>query len=48
MAFGSGSMDVSRGKTQRTPSRFRGDEPPPPPALLEVSAGGLARAIVKE
>lgn len=22
--------------------------PPPPPALLEVSAGGLSRAIVKE
>lgn len=39
-------MDVPRGKTQRTPSRFRGDDPPP--ALLEVSAGGLSRAIVKE
>lgn len=39
LAFGSGSMDVPRGKTQRTPSRFRGDDrPPPPPALLEVSA----------
>lgn len=38
-------MDVPRGKTQRTPSRFRGDDIPPPPAL---PAGVLSRAIVKE
>lgn len=38
-------MDVPRGKTQRTPSRFRGDDIP---ALLGVSAGVLSRAIVKE
>lgn len=38
----SGSMDVPRGKTQRTPSRFRGDDPPALPA------GVLSRAIVKE
>lgn len=42
MAFGSGSMDVPRGKTQRTPSRFCGDDTPALPA------GVLSRAIVKE